>query len=441
MITKRINQDFWNSDSVVSHSWYVGSYGRGTSIYTSDIDIVVEIPWTEYERYDNYLYNGQSSLLATLRNSLLKTYSSSKVSADGQVVDIMFLDGIKFEVVPAFRYSDGSGFCYPDTNNGGSWRSMDPEVEIGAFNYRNNETNKNLKKLCRMVRAWKENKTVLMSGILIDSIVYNFMFSYQYAKEPFIYYDWISRDFFKYVYDNADKRYWDKPGSTGLVERKYDIKDDAKFTYDKACEAIEDGEMVSVFAGIMNGGKYMAQDFQTHKEKLYQQLKEQYGKVVYTYTAHLKNAGFLQRDCNRFKWVQIILSAISTGGFVATVIMDEAKIAWVGGMVSTALLVVNGYLKSKDFASEEQKHIDVANSLWSIREDYISVLTDFDALSENEIMEKRELLKDRTAKVYENAIQTDKRSYAAAQQALQKEEEQFFHEEELVNILPQHLRQ
>ena len=145
----------------------------------------------------------------------------------------------------------------------------------------------------------------------------------------------------------------------------------------------------------------MAQDFQTHKEKLYQQLKEQYGKVVYTYTAHLKNAGFLQRDCNRFKWVQIILSAISTGGFVATVIMDEAKVAWVGGIVSTALLVVNGYLKSKDFASEEQKHIDVANSLWSIREDYISVLTDFDALSENEIMEKRELLKDRTAKVYE----------------------------------------
>ena len=191
----------------------------------------------------------------------------------------------------------------------------------------------------------------------------------------------------------------------------------------------------------MNGGKYMAQDFQTHKEKLYQQLKEQFGKVVYTYTAHLKNAGFLQRDCNRFKWVQIILSAISTGGFVATVIMDEAKVAWVGGIVSTALLVVNGYLKSKDFASEEQKHIDVANSLWSIREDYISVLTDFDALSENEIMEKRELLKDRTAKVYENAIQTDKRSYAAAQQALQKEEEQFFHEEELVNILPQHLRQ
>lgn len=72
MITKRINQDFWNSDSVISHSWYVGSYGRGTSIYASDIDIVVGIPWTEYARYDNYLYNGQSSFLAALRKKFIK---------------------------------------------------------------------------------------------------------------------------------------------------------------------------------------------------------------------------------------------------------------------------------------------------------------------------------------------------------------------------------
>ena len=76
----------------------------------------------------------------TIHARVQTTYSSSKVSADGQVVDIMFSDGIKFEVVPAFRYSDGSGFCYPDTNNGGSWRNMNPSMEIGAFNYINNET-------------------------------------------------------------------------------------------------------------------------------------------------------------------------------------------------------------------------------------------------------------------------------------------------------------
>ena len=123
-ITKRVNSDYWNSSSDTLHSLYVGSYGRGTSIYTSDIDIVVELPWSEYTRYNNYSGNGQSALLAALRNCLLKTYSSSSVSADGQVVDIAFSDGVKFEVVPAFKYSDGSGYCYPDTNNGGSWRSM-----------------------------------------------------------------------------------------------------------------------------------------------------------------------------------------------------------------------------------------------------------------------------------------------------------------------------
>lgn len=37
-ITKRINLDYWNSSSETTHSLYVGSYGRGTEIWTSDID-------------------------------------------------------------------------------------------------------------------------------------------------------------------------------------------------------------------------------------------------------------------------------------------------------------------------------------------------------------------------------------------------------------------
>lgn len=52
-ITKRVNLDYWSSSSETTHSRYVGSYGRGTSIYTSDIDIIVELPWSEYIRYCN----------------------------------------------------------------------------------------------------------------------------------------------------------------------------------------------------------------------------------------------------------------------------------------------------------------------------------------------------------------------------------------------------
>ena len=43
-ITKRINLDYWNSSSETAHSLYVGSYGRGTEIWTSDIDIIVQLP-------------------------------------------------------------------------------------------------------------------------------------------------------------------------------------------------------------------------------------------------------------------------------------------------------------------------------------------------------------------------------------------------------------
>lgn len=47
-ITRRINADFWGTSSDTDHSWYAGSYGRGTAISTSDIDILVELPPGEY---------------------------------------------------------------------------------------------------------------------------------------------------------------------------------------------------------------------------------------------------------------------------------------------------------------------------------------------------------------------------------------------------------
>ena len=42
-ITKVINREFWNSVSEIDHSLYVGSYGRGTAIDTSDLDVLIEL--------------------------------------------------------------------------------------------------------------------------------------------------------------------------------------------------------------------------------------------------------------------------------------------------------------------------------------------------------------------------------------------------------------
>lgn len=137
-ITRAVNSEFWGSTSETAHSLYVGSYGRGTAIDTSDIDILVELPREEYNKYDALRGNGQSRLLQALKNAILQTYPRSDIHGDGQVVVINFTDGMKFEVLPAFCQLDWLGnwngkYDYPDSNMGGNWLTTDPKIEQQAM--------------------------------------------------------------------------------------------------------------------------------------------------------------------------------------------------------------------------------------------------------------------------------------------------------------------
>ncbi|MCY9747943.1 SMODS domain-containing nucleotidyltransferase [Paenibacillus larvae] len=237
-ITKRINIDYWDSTSEESHSLYVGSYGRGTEIWTSDIDMIVQLPYEIYQKYDSYSSNGQSALLQDVKAVLQKTYSKSHLKGDGQVIGIDFTDE-SFEIVPVFINKDGS-YTYPDTNKGGSWKLTDPRKEISAMNDRNLETNKNLKRLCRMVRAWKGYCDVPMSGILIDTLAYKFINDWKYKDKSYLYYDYMSRDFFEYLKDiDKNKSYWLAPGSSRYVWKKGNFQTKAKTAYNLSLEAIE----------------------------------------------------------------------------------------------------------------------------------------------------------------------------------------------------------
>lgn len=156
-ITKAINREFWNTESDTAHSFYVGSYGRGTAVDTSDIDILVELPRDEYERFDAYKSNGQSRLLQAVKEAILNTYPKSEVRPDGQVVKVNFSDGIKFEILPAFQYLDNIGvwnglYDYPDSNMGGRWLSTNPKAEQEAMKQKNRESNGLLYDTCRHMR-------------------------------------------------------------------------------------------------------------------------------------------------------------------------------------------------------------------------------------------------------------------------------------------------
>lgn len=237
-ITKQLNKSFYDSESDTLRSLYVGSYGRDTDIHVSDIDMLFELPWSKFTQYDRHIGNGQSALLQELKASIIGTYPKTSIGGDGQVVVVEFGDRFRFEVVPAFKYSDGT-YCYPDTNGGGSWETMNPKAEMREVNQANARLNKHYKRLCRMTRAWRDEWSVDISGILIDTLAYHFISNWEYINQSYGYYDYLVRDFFLYMYD-ARNNYsgWKIPGSNVTLYKEGVFTSKSKTAYDKAVEAI-----------------------------------------------------------------------------------------------------------------------------------------------------------------------------------------------------------
>ena len=95
LITRRMNLQYWDTQSDTAHSFYTGSYGRGTAIdLTSDVDMIFQLPNAVYWQYANYSGNGPSALLQAVRSAIRVTYPATEIGADGHVVVVPFGDGI-----------------------------------------------------------------------------------------------------------------------------------------------------------------------------------------------------------------------------------------------------------------------------------------------------------------------------------------------------------
>lgn len=247
-ITKILNKHYWNSESEILHSLQVGSYGRGTAINgISDLDMVFILPWDVYKRFNSYVTNGQSALLQEVKNVILKTYSTTDVGGDGQIVAVKF-NNHTVEVLPSFEYENGI-FKYPDSNNGGSWKDTNPRAEKVAINSLDSESNYNLKSLCKMIRAWKNNVGLGIGGLLIDTLCYNFFKSNtDYYDKSYLFYDFLVRDFFLYLSEQKkDQTFWYAPGSNQKVWKKDNFIPKAKKAYKNSLKAIENDKKKKAF--------------------------------------------------------------------------------------------------------------------------------------------------------------------------------------------------
>jgi hypothetical protein len=237
-ITTRLNKDFWDTDSDLTHRRQVGSYGRQTAIHgISDLDMIFELPWQLYEQYKKRENNGPSQLLQAIRQSLLNRYPKTKIKGDGQVVVLPF-QNYMVEVLPAFFDKDADGYRFPDSNDGGCWRVCKPVQEMAAVDERNTRTNRNYKHVCKMLRAWKNNHGVSMGGLLLDTLVYNFFGQDQsFDNATYADYDKLMVSVFSYIGNLTQQDYWAAPGSGQRVYTSGKFQSRAKKSAAKCVEA------------------------------------------------------------------------------------------------------------------------------------------------------------------------------------------------------------
>jgi len=172
------------------------------------------------------------------------------------------------------------------------------------------------------------------------------------------------------------------------------------------------------------------------------QLRECYGRVVYSHKTHEKCADILLGRLSKLKLLQIILSAATTAGFVGAIFGAGTISAVIGVVISTALLALNAYAKNYDLGELAQKHKQAANELWLIRESYLSLLVDL-AMREKPLealQEQRDSLVKRLHAVYAGAPSTTYTAYKKAQEALQRLEDMTFSDAEIDAFLPKELK-
>lgn len=172
------------------------------------------------------------------------------------------------------------------------------------------------------------------------------------------------------------------------------------------------------------------------------QLRECYGRVVYSHKTHEKCADILLCRLSRIKVWQIILSAITTAGFVGVVFGAGAIGGIVGILVSICLLVLNSYTKNYDLGELAQKHKQSANGLWLIREQYLSVLVDLAMRKQTleALQARRDELLEQLHAIYSGSPSTTFHAYKRAQEALKVQEDMRFSDAEIDEFLPNELK-
>lgn len=181
----------------------------------------------------------------------------------------------------------------------------------------------------------------------------------------------------------------------------------------------------------------------SEQEKMIEsQIREIYGRVVYTHKTHEKCADLLKNRSDCFKITEILLSALTTTSILVIIFGDGCLFQFLAALFSTALLCLTLYSKDFNLLALAEKHKQAALDVLEIREELLSLLVDIRIGNKpiEYFQTKRDELNARLVNTYRGAPKTINKAYQIASKALKENEEFTFSDEEIDKFLPESLR-
>ena len=184
----------------------------------------------------------------------------------------------------------------------------------------------------------------------------------------------------------------------------------------------------------------MEQNFQI--KILEAQIRECFGRVVWSHKTQEKCADILTKRNNYIKNAQIILAGFITTGLLLRVFKGSEVALIISTILSAIQFAFTTYLKENNLGETIQKHNSAALELWNIREQYLSLLTDIKAEKKtpDEVIIKRDELQVALESSYKGSPRTFGKAYKKASEGLKQNEEYTFSDEEIDKFLPKELR-
>ncbi len=178
----------------------------------------------------------------------------------------------------------------------------------------------------------------------------------------------------------------------------------------------------------------------SYRKKLRSQITESYAKAMYTYETQQQAATRRLKKNSHISIIQILLSALSSCGFIAIAFGKSHLATVIISALSVVSLSLNLYSRGASLPQNAEAHKTAADNLWTPLQDYISLLTDFDELPVSEIIKRRDSLQKQVHAYYKDVPRTNEWDYKCAKKKLKKEDAQTFSKDECDQLLPFALR-